>query len=149
MVDPAEVADIQEAKLQEAKEKHQSPWVIESVAKHEVRRELARRAPFMTIEEFAARRRQGTGLTVELATEATSLPADQLQTSPPDDLLLDQISQTAAASVPPPAEEEGTAATELPAAAATNPAIADPAALLVMYPPPPKLRPDSPESHLA
>jgi hypothetical protein len=147
-VDPAEVAAIQEAKLQEAKEKHQSPWVIESVAKHEVRRELARRAPFMTIEEFAARRRQGVGVMVEPATEATGLPADQEPRTPaPNEPSLDQTGQTAGVSAPAPVEE-GSPAIEPPAEAAILPAIADPAALLVMYPPPPELDPDSPESRL-
>jgi hypothetical protein len=147
-VEPAEVAAILEAKMQEAKEKHQSPWVIESVAKHDVRRELARRAPLMTLEEFAAKRRQGIGVTVEPAIEAPSLLVDQEPETPaPNETLLDQAGQTAASRATA-SGDEGNPAIEPPAEAATHPAIADPAVLLVSYPPP-EPGADSAQSHFA
>jgi hypothetical protein len=148
MVDPAEVAAIEEAKMQEMKDKHQSPWIIESFAKHDVRRELAQRAPLMTIEEFAARCRQGIGTTLEPTAEPSGLTADpEPQTPAPDEPFLDQTSPAIAAN-PQATAEEGNAVIE-PSDAATNPAIADPGALLVSYLPPPKPDPGSADSHVA
>jgi hypothetical protein len=137
-LDPAEIAALQDVKLQEMREKHNSPLIVESFAKHEVRREFAKRAPLMTIDAFAARRRQGIGVTAEPATEAASLPADQApQTPAAGDGLLDATSETAAVNAQVPAEERE-AAIEPPAEAATNPAISDPATPLASYPPPPE-----------
>jgi hypothetical protein len=148
-VDPAEMAVIEEVKMQEMKDKHQSPWIIESFAKHDVRRELAKRAPLMTIEEFAARRRQGSGVTWETAIEATSLPANQESPRPvPNEPLSDQSSPAIAANTPTNAEEGNAAIEPLPQTA-TNPAIADPAAPLISYPPPPEPGADSVESQFA
>jgi hypothetical protein len=148
-VDPAEVAAIEEAKLQEMKDKHQSPWIIESFAKHDVRRELARRAPLMTIEEFTAARREGTGIAEGPATEATSLPADQAPQTPAlGDGILDATSETAAVNAQAPAGEKE-AAIEPSAEPPTNPAISNSTALLVSYPPPPEPGGDSADSRFA
>lgn len=148
-LDPAEVAALQEAKVQEAKEKHQSPWIIESFAKHDVRRELARRAPLMTIEEFAARRRQGSGVTTEPATGQAGLSVDQEPQTPARNEEIPDQRGTAIAADPSAPADNGKAAIEPPAQAETNPAIADPAALLVSYPPPSEPGGDSADSRFA
>jgi hypothetical protein len=75
-LDPAEVAAVREVKRQEMEAQHKSPWIIDSFAEHETRRELTKRVPLMTIEEFKVSREQGTALPSKpvpepLTTEAT------------------------------------------------------------------------------
>jgi hypothetical protein len=83
---------------------HKSPWIIDSFTEHETRRELAKRTPLMTIEEFKAAREQGTLLSSQPVVE--SQPAENFTDEP---ILISPSQEQAAidmevASKPPHAE---------------------------------------------
>lgn len=59
---------------------HKSPWIIDSFTELETRRELAKRATLLSIEEFKAAREQGTVLYPEPVTEPQ--PAENLTDKP-------------------------------------------------------------------
>jgi len=56
-LDPAEVASVLDAKRQENRERYQTPWMVDQFAEQDAKRELGKRAPLMTLEEFKMNRR--------------------------------------------------------------------------------------------
>lgn len=55
-LDPDEVASVREAKRREYEQKYQNPQMVDSFAEYDAKRELGKRAPLMTLEEFKASR---------------------------------------------------------------------------------------------
>lgn len=136
-MDAAEIAVVLEEKLSEMRAKHSSPLIIESFAKHEVRRELTKRVHLMTIEEFAAKRQEGSALPSE-PVEASGLTEEAEFQEPPS--VEDSPSQTApeaSANGPAPIREVGEVI-HLPAEAVTPPALSEPASEQVSSLPPPE-----------
>jgi len=81
-LDPAEVAAVRESKWQEQRAKYQtmSSGLIDSFADQETKRELGKRAPLLTIEEFKTKREQGSVFFSQPAPESPS--ADELPAEP-------------------------------------------------------------------
>jgi hypothetical protein len=112
-LDPAEVAAVREAKRQEMEAQHKSPWIIDSFTEHETRRELAKRAPLMTIEQFKASREQGSVLPSEPVAEPqiVEIVNGELALLIPSQRqpALDEVPSTTASDLPGlAAPEEGT-----------------------------------------
>jgi len=148
-LDPAEVAAVEEAKRQEVGEKHTSPWIIDSFTKYETRRELAKRAPLMTIEEFEAKRRQAIAVSQEPAAVAPPLAGEpELQTSVTEPEAPLQQAEHVPAAGPPPGEERGAAIQPAPDSGAPL-VMPAPAVQMVSEPVPMKPVNNSPEPHIA
>jgi len=137
-LDPTEVATVLEAKRQENRNKYTTPWMIDQFAQQETRRELRKRAPLMTLEEFKAHRTQEPSLLLQPVPDlppADADPAEPAAATPvAEEAVIDQIPNSAA-DAPPPTAERGDAVQSAPEPA-TNPAISEPAIELVAAPPP-------------
>lgn len=59
-LDPAEVSAVLEAKREFYRAKYQTEWMIEDFAKQDMKRELAKCAPLLTIEEFKVAQTNGS-----------------------------------------------------------------------------------------
>ena len=144
-LDPVELAAVMEAKRQEDREKYTyaSPDTIDRFARHEIRHELRKRVPLMTLEEFKANREQGPVSFPQLIPEplaGDAAPGDLASATPVDEeAAIDQLPPNGAADSPPPHIERGDAVQSAPEPA-TNPAISEPAIELVSEPP--QLEPD-------
>lgn len=134
-MDPAEVAAVQEAKLQEMRKTHSNPWIVDSFAKYEVRRELAKRVTLMTIEDFAAKRQQGSDANPAQAAEASSLTEEPEFRPPPIEPPSHPTNPDIPANPSARVHEEPEVMHLLPEIA-TPPAISEPAIELVSSPPP-------------
>jgi hypothetical protein len=118
-LDPAEVAAVRESKWQEQRAKYQtmSSGLIDSFAGQETKRELGKRAPLLTIEEFKAKREQGTVFFPKLVPESPS--TDELPAEPAVTLAsAETVAEQAPADTPPdsaaPDEERGEAIEQKP-----------------------------------
>jgi hypothetical protein len=136
-LDAAEYTSVLEAKRQENREKHQSlsPEIIEQFAQHEAKRELGKRAPLMTMEEFESRRAETANSLLKPVAEPQILEPFEVEALPP-------VMQDAAIAVdgPPssPAQNEGERAAPEPASTTdAHPAIAEPM-IDPAFPPPPQ-----------
>jgi hypothetical protein len=147
-MDPAEFAAVQEAKLAEMRAKHSSPWIVDSFAKFEVRRELVKRVPVMTIEEFTAKRQEGSVSTPKPVADGASLTEEpDFREPPPSEQALHTTDPEIAENAPASINQEGEAIQFLPDAA-TIPAISEPAIELVSNPPPREPGSNPPEAPL-
>jgi hypothetical protein len=120
-LDPAEVAAVREAKRQEMEAQHKSPWIIDSFAEHETRRELMKRMPLMTIEEFKTSREQGIALSSKQALEpvtAEAIAAEPEPVTPLNEATVDEVSSIRVGDLPAPG-----ATTEEVAERSSKPAI--------------------------
>ncbi len=101
-LDLAEVEAVHKAKRHEAREQHQSEWVIDNVAKIAARHQLAERTPLLTIEEFKARREQVMAAAPEsVSSEPVAAPEEQLSVP---SFLLKPVADLAAVSTLAPIE---------------------------------------------
>jgi hypothetical protein len=112
-VDPAEVARVLEAKRQENRTKHTSlpPDMIDIFAQGDMKREFAKRAPLMTIEEFSASRGQEASLLLkqvpDFATAEAAIPEPVAIISLPEEAAIDRAGRATAADPPATIEESG------------------------------------------
>jgi hypothetical protein len=56
---------MREAKRQENQGKYQTPWMIDDLSGRDAKRELGKRAPLMTLEEFKTSRRNPSAFLVD------------------------------------------------------------------------------------
>jgi hypothetical protein len=119
-LDPSEVAAVVEAKRRENQQKYQTAWLIEESSQQEAKRELGKRAPLMTLEEFKARRENPPASfseptseplvsdTVEKASESKELPVENIGyepgKTPPTDLV-QESKDTVAEELPEPTSD--------------------------------------------
>lgn len=141
-MDPAEITAIQEAKLTELRAKHSNPWIVESFTKFEVRRELAKRVPLISIEEFEVKRREGSEGSPEPIGESPSLAEEpEFREPPPVEQSLPRTDLDGVAN-PPAATDNSAEAIPAPLEPATPPAMFEPAIELVSSLPPQEPTPD-------
>jgi hypothetical protein len=154
-LDPEELAAIQKIKWQEMRETYTtlSDTMIDGFARQETKRELGKRAPLMTIEEFKAAHEQGTVLSSKPAFEAPSVGAtitEPVTTSPPlKQAPLDEVHPPTETDSHLPGAERGVATTGSPEPAA-QPAISESAIELFSERPEPEPchHPTQPEADL-
>jgi hypothetical protein len=68
-LDPNEVAAMIEAKRREYQEEYEGEFMIDSFSKHDAKRELGKRAPLMTMEEFKASRENSSAFSLKPVSE--------------------------------------------------------------------------------
>jgi hypothetical protein len=140
-LDPAEVAAVRELKWQEQRAKYQtmSSGLIDSFADQETKRELGRRAPLFTIEEFKAKREQGTVFLSQPVPESPSadeLPAEPAVALASAEIVAERAPEDTLPDSSAPTEERGEAIEQKPEPANPPEIPEEPAIELVSTAPP-------------
>ena len=84
-LDPNEVAAMIEAKRREYQEEYEDESMIDSFSKHDAKRELGKRAPLMTMEEFKASRENSSAFSLKPISEP--IVSDDFGAAPEPDVM--------------------------------------------------------------
>jgi hypothetical protein len=151
-LDPAEFAAVREAKVQEMRGKYTrlSQGMIDDFARVETRSELRKRVPLMTLEEFTAKRKQGTDSFLKPVPDAQTAEADAEEPIPVMAVSEEPASAPVLPTPPSLAEipNEQEPVIQPPSGPATYSVIPEPIAEFASAPPEPEPSGEAMEPHL-